>query len=575
MYKFLLCWRYLKARWIALASIVSVTLGVATMIVVNAVMSGFQHEMHVRLKGILADVIIESRSFEGLPDPEAHLAEIRRHVGQELESATVSVHVPAMLSFQVGGRWITRPVTLIGIDPATCASTCRFAEYLQHPANRRRVSFQLHEGGYYTRDPEGGQKAGLRRGMDLAGWPWRRWRARQKLVRQQAAAETQAAPREKNGTGEPSSRDLVHLELSAAQLAQSNITAQAAAGLYEQLLQQMGYRVLEQRISPQGDLELLAAPGVASAGQEAPPQDPFATAAPGPEKTFDPAREQYTGCILGMAIASVRRSDGSEDFLLLPGDDVKLTLPTAGTPPKAVTETFTVVDFYASKMSEYDANFVFVPIDKLQELRGMLDPQSGTRYVSSIQLKLRDPAKADQVRDRLRKVFSSTYYVVQTWRDRQGPLLAAVQMETAILNVLLFLIIAVAGFGILAIFFMIVVEKTRDIGILKALGAHSTGVLGVFLGYGLSLGVVGAGAGMALGLLFVHYLNEIADALGRLTGHRVFDPSIYYFYEIPTLVDAWTVAWIVLGALGIAVLASVWPATRAARLRVVEALRYE
>ena len=102
---------------------------------------------------------------------------------------------------------------------------------------------------------------------------------------------------------------------------------------------------------------------------------------------------------------------------------------------------------------------------------------------------------------------------MQTWRDKQGPLLAAVQMETTILNMLLFLIIAVAGFGILAIFFMIVVEKTRDIGILKSLGASSRGVMGIFLTYGLSLGIVGSGAGMIIGLLFVAYINDIADAL--------------------------------------------------------------
>ena len=85
---------------------------------------------------------------------------------------------------------------------------------------------------------------------------------------------------------------------------------------------------------------------------------------------------------------------------------------------------------------------------------------------------------------------------ISTWRDKEGPLLAAVQMETAVLNVLLFLIIAVAGFGILAIFFMIVVEKTRDIGILKSLGATGRGIMGIFLGYGLCLGVVGAGVGL-------------------------------------------------------------------------------
>ena len=82
--------------------------------------------------------------------------------------------------------------------------------------------------------------------------------------------------------------------------------------------------------------------------------------------------------------------------------------------------------------------------------------------------------------------------------------------KRAILNLLLFLIIAVAGFGILAIFYMIVVEKTRDIGILKSLGASGRGVMGIFLGYGLSLGLVGSGVGMVVGLLFVRYINEIA-----------------------------------------------------------------
>src|SRR5690606_38661355 len=181
----------------------------------------------------------------------------------------------------------------------------------------------------------------------------------------------------------------------------------------------------------------------------------------------------------------------------------------------------------------------------------------------------------DKFRDTLRGHFPPELYAVNTWRDKQGPLLAAVQMETAILNVLLFLIIAVAGFGILAIFFMIVVEKTRDIGILKSLGASSNGIMGIFLGYGISLGAVGSGVGMIMGLLFVYYINEIADLLGRVTGRPLFDPSIYYFQKIPTIVSPLTVGWIVTGAIMIAVMASVFPARRAARLHPVEALRYE
>ena len=126
----------------------------------------------------------------------------------------------------------------------------------------------------------------------------------------------------------------------------------------------------------------------------------------------------------------------------------------------------------------------------------MIDPKSGMRYATSIQIRLKPGADAQAVRNKLRDVFPPELYAISTWRDKQGALLAAVQMETAILNVLLFMIIAVAGFGILAIFFMIVVEKTRDIGILKSLGASGRGIMGIFLGYGLSLGLVGSGAGM-------------------------------------------------------------------------------
>ena len=139
---------------------------------------------------------------------------------------------------------------------------------------------------------------------------------------------------------------------------------------------------------------------------------------------------------------------------------------------------------------------------------------------------------------------------MQTWRDKQGPLLAAVQMETAILNVLLFLIIAVAGFGILAIFFMIVVEKTRDIGILKSLGASSGGIMGIFLGYGLSLGIVGSGVGLVIGLLFVANINDDRRRVWPWSpATKCSIPSIYYFQQIPTIVEPFTVAWIVAGAM--------------------------
>ena len=542
MYKLLLSWRYLRTRYIALASIISVMLGVATMIVVNSVMAGFTREMQNRIHGILADLVVTARSLEGVPDAEWQMERLREVAGDEIDAMTPTVIVPAMLSFQYDDNWITRQVQLIGIDETTQGEVSDFCMYLQHPENRREVSFELREDGYDTGGLADSLGTPHRPQMADAGWQHRRRMIRyREFERRMSGArddppdhEPRAAPGAPPGISDPSGAESMPLDPAS-------------------------------RFSGPGET------------QKPPPTDPFAGRrhSDSDEDRFDPSVRQHTGAVLGIALSAVRLPTGEDGMLLLPGDDVRLTFPTAGTPPQAISDTFTVVDFYESKMSEYDSGFVFVPIRKLQELRGMIDPSTGVGYISAIQIRLKPGANGNEVRDRLRAAFDPHLYNVETWRDRQGPLLAAVAMETAILNVLLFLIIAVSGFGILAIFLMIVIEKTRDIGILKSLGASGAGVMGIFLAYGLSLGLVGSGVGTVLGLLFVKYINEIADWLGWLTGRPVFDPSVYYFYRIPATVDPWTVSWIVGGALCIAVLASVLPAMRAAMLHPVEALRYE
>ncbi len=543
MYKYLLCWRYLRTRYIALASVVSVTLGVATMIVVNSVMEGFTHEMQDRIHGILSDVVVESHSMEGFRDPQAHMDRIRQVAGKYIAGMTPTVMMPALLNFEVQGVSHTRQVSFIGVDETTHAEVSDFGRYLQHPENRRQLSFDLREGGYDTIDHQATAHALPRERMDVAGWKYRRIFAQfQKDMKAGAPPPVadEAAPPADATKAETPPDDVV----------------------YEGFV----YRRAEPAVADKAADE--------PADPDGKPANPFAAAAR-TESEFDPARQTHTGIVMGIALASYRMHDGSDRFFVLPGDDVKIIVPTAGTPPKPASDFFTVVDFYESKMSEYDANFVFVPIRKLQEMRGMIDYSTGIGNVTSIQIKLHNDADGKTVRDLLQKAFSPQFYGVQTWRDKQGPLLAAVHMETAILNVLLFMIIAVAGFGILAIFYMIVVEKTKDIGILKSLGAPSGGILGIFLAYGLSLGIVGSGVGMVIGLLFVAYINRIADGLAWLTGQEVFDPAIYYFQQIPTIVQPFTVTWIVAGAMLIAVVASILPARRAARLHPVEALRYE
>lgn len=547
MYILLLAWRYLRTRFIALASVISVTLGVATLIVVNAVMAGFVDQMHDRLHGILSDIEIAPPGLCDIDHVDWHKEQIRRIAGDDLEALTTIVRVPAFMQFNFAGRPMTHQLLLIGIDDETYGQVTDFQPFLTNEINRQKISFQLHEDGYAA-------------DMGNCGWPWRRQvaeleQASRDRIRQMLEAES--VPGEVDRPAEPGppetdagSRTLPRLPDQPPRI--------PAEGIQETHDSDPGFGPPRSTDSSES-----LRPAIAD------------------EDIFDKSRDQYAGIIIGKAIShrTVPESEygpAGEVFLLRPGDDVYITLPTAGDDPRPIRENCTVVDFYSSGMHEYDSTFAFMPLSYLQKIRGMVNPVRGTATVSAIQIKTRPGTNLDELRDRLTAYCPPELgLTIQTWQDTQRPLLNAVNLELTILNILLFLIIGVAGFGILATFFMIVVEKTRDIGILKSLGAPGRGVMSIFLGYGLSLGTVGTGVGILMGLIFVWNINSIADFVQFITGTEVYDPMIYFFDEIPTIVSPGMVAWVAVGAIAIAVLASVLPALRAARLHPVEALRYE
>ncbi len=538
MYKLLLCVRYIRTRYIALASIISVMLGVATMIVVNSVLAGFTNEMRDRIHGFLADVVIESRTKEGIGDSAAQLQQVQDTIGDYVEAATSTVEMPGVISMGIKGETYTTPVTIVGIIPWEKARVGPLMDCLSS----------------YNVTTEKGESLPALRSRDIpVGWELTReaakWREfikdqEETILRNEGLLETS------NSTGgvPPGYAD----------------TATTASEMPEPPTFDEPQTADNDAVSPFN------------------PDDPFINSN---SETAGIRKEPHTARVyIGEGLISYQARNPETQVLekvmmVRPGEDVTITTVTAGRPPEPVSFEATICDVFRSGMSEYDSQLVLMNLEELQQNRGMLTRDVNGQIVgdaiTSIQIKLKDYSNAEIVINKLKDAFPPGLVTVHTWESKQGLLLSAVEMETAILNVLLFLIITVAGFGILAIFFMIVVEKTRDIGILKSLGASSRGVMSIFLSYGLGLGLLGSLAGVSIGLVFVHYINEIEEALSWATKRKVFDRDIYYFSSIPTHVNPMMVVWVALGAMAIAVLASILPARRASRLHPVRALRFD
>jgi lipoprotein-releasing system permease protein len=164
---------------------------------------------------------------------------------------------------------------------------------------------------------------------------------------------------------------------------------------------------------------------------------------------------------------------------------------------------------------------------------------------------------------------------VKTWEESRAFWLGAIEKEKILVTFLFGIISVVAVFLVFCIFYMIVVEKTKDIGIIKSVGATSDGVAGIFLGYGMAIGIVGAALGLLAGFLIVHNINWLHDKLGQWMGITIWSPDVYLFDTIPNTMDPKEVAVIVVVAIFASVLGAVIPAYRAARMHPIEALRWE
>ncbi len=228
----------------------------------------------------------------------------------------------------------------------------------------------------------------------------------------------------------------------------------------------------------------------------------------------------------------------------------------------------TVSGIFESGRYLYDSEFLLVPLHIGQELYGLEESVHG------ISVRTVDPDRAAEIKEDLRGNIPEEFSCV-TWMELNKELFDAIAMERHVMFFLLMFIILVAAFGIMNTLITVTVQKTREIGVLKALGARTWQIVSVFLVQGMVVGIIGVVSGLALGMTLIRWRNEVSQWLSSVLHVEIFPRSVYQFNEIPAEVVPADVALICLSAFVICSLAALIPAWIASRLDPVKALRCE
>ncbi len=228
----------------------------------------------------------------------------------------------------------------------------------------------------------------------------------------------------------------------------------------------------------------------------------------------------------------------------------------------------TVSGIFESGRYLYDSEFLLVPLHIGQELYGL----GGS--VHGLSVRTVDPNRAAEIKDELRPNLPDEISCV-TWMDLNRQLFDAIAMERHVMFFLLMFIILVAAFGIMNTLITVTVQKTREIGVLKALGARTWQIVSVFLAQGMVVGIIGVASGLLLGMTLIRWRNEVSAWLSSALGVEIFPRSVYQFNEIPAEIVPTDVAMICICAFVICSLAALIPAWIASRLDPVRALRCE
>ncbi len=271
----------------------------------------------------------------------------------------------------------------------------------------------------------------------------------------------------------------------------------------------------------------------------------------------------------GQGLAIGRRL--AEQLSVRAGDNITLVSPRGAVTPMGTTpriKAYKIAAVFEIGMSEYDSAFVFMPLSEAQAYFN----RAGD--VTAIEIYTNDPDHIDQFRQPVTDAAARPIYMID-WRQRNSTFFNALQVERNVMFLILTLIVLVAALNIVSGLIMLVKDKSSDIAILRTMGATQGAMMRVFLITGASIGVVGTLVGFLLGTVVCLNIEEIRRFLSWLTNTELFSPELYFLSKLPADMNVKETLAVLVMALGLSLLATLYPSWRAARLDPVEALRYE